>query len=704
MKTPMFATATLAVVLALLLSACAPGREFIRNGSQMIEQGKLEEGMAQLEKGIRLEPENREYRMLLIRQRDAQVGKLLTQADAERADAKLDAAELLYRRAEKLSPGQARARAGIDAIQAARNARAQAERARLQPPSTAEETVTTLKTNAARPVTLDFRDANIKAVFEALSKSTGLNFVFDRDVRTDIRITISIQNMSIDDVVSVLATTNQLERKRLNENTVLLYPNNPQKQKEYLDLSVRTFYLANAEAKSMFTMLKTVLKTKDLYADEKLNSLTMRDTPDAIRLAEKLIAAQDFAEPEVLLDVEVLEVKRSRLLEIGLDPPGKFSALNLVKNPDTVVSTATGNTTVQNNTLTTTQLTLDKLRGLGAASIGIDSPTINFRAENGDTNILANPRIRVKNRDKARILIGDRVPVITTTSTANVGVAESVSYLDVGLKLDVEPNVFLDNDVGVKVTLEVSNLVREVKSRTGTLTYQIGTRLAATNLRLKDGETQALAGLFSDEDRKGTVGAPGFVDLPILGRLFSSERNDSSKTEIGAWHRLRQAGRAAQPRCKLPRRLPSLSRWRFRWLLQRLRLCLQHPHPRPRLQRRHRFHPDEPHASPPALEAPARLHVDRVDDHVRHPRAARRWCDDFCRPRRSTQPGAGTSRQLAADSRSDRCLQAGRRHEPRSQGRRRVGLSTLTRRVDARRSRHRRGARRQALLPAALAA
>ena len=112
------------------------------------------------------------------------------------------------------------------------------------------------------------------------------------------------------------------------------------------------------------------------------------------------------------------------------------------------------------------------------------------------------------------------------------GVAESVSYLDVGLKLDVEPNVFLDNEVGVKVNLEVSNIVREVRSATGTLTYQIGTRLASTSLRLKDGETQALAGLISDEDRSSTAGVPGFTDLPVLGRLFSTQSNDRSKTEI----------------------------------------------------------------------------------------------------------------------------------------------------------------------------
>jgi general secretion pathway protein D len=129
-------------------------------------------------------------------------------------------------------------------------------------------------------------------------------------------------------------------------------------------------------------------------------------------------------------------------------------------------------------------------------------------------------------------MIGDRVPVITSTQTANVGTSESVSYLDVGLKLDVEPNVFLNSEVGVKVALEVSNIVKEVRSRSGTLTYQIGSRNAVTELRLKDGETQALAGLISDEDRKGAVGLPWLIDLPVVGRLFSSETSDRNKTEI----------------------------------------------------------------------------------------------------------------------------------------------------------------------------
>ena len=122
--------------------------------------------------------------------------------------------------------------------------------------------------------------------------------------------------------------------------------------------------------------------------------------------------------------------------------------------------------------------------------------------------------------------------VITTTSTANLGVSESVSYLDIGLKLDVEPNVFLDSEVAIKVGLEVSSVVREITSKTGTLTYQVGTRNAITTLRLKDGETQVLAGLINDEDRRGANRVPGLGDIPILGRLFSNQRDDRTKTEI----------------------------------------------------------------------------------------------------------------------------------------------------------------------------
>jgi general secretion pathway protein D len=157
---------------------------------------------------------------------------------------------------------------------------------------------------------------------------------------------------------------------------------------------------------------------------------------------------------------------------------------------------------------------------------------VNLRQQDGHANVLANPRIRVKNREKAKVHIGDRVPVITTTSTANVGVAASVNYLDVGLKLEVEPTIHLEGDVAIRVGLEVSNIVREVPTTGGGLAYQVGTRNAATVLRLRDGETQVLAGLIQDEERSTSNRLPGVGDLPVLGRLFSSTLDTRGKTEI----------------------------------------------------------------------------------------------------------------------------------------------------------------------------
>jgi general secretion pathway protein D len=260
-------------------------------------------------------------------------------------------------------------------------------------------------------------------------------------------------------------------------------------------------------------MLRILIKTKDMYVDERLNQLVMRDTPDAIRLAEKIIATQDLAEPEVMLHVDVLEVKRSKLLDLGIQYPNQFTVIN----PDSLTSV----------------LTLENLKNISASTIAVSpAPAVNIQQDNSDVNILANPRIRVKNREKAKIHIGEKLPVITTTSTANVGISESVAYLDVGLKLDVEPSVLMRDDVQIKINLEVSNIVREIRSLNGTLTYQIGTRNATTVLRLKDGETQVLAGLISEEERDSSSGIPGLADLPVLGHLFASKSNETIKTEI----------------------------------------------------------------------------------------------------------------------------------------------------------------------------
>ena len=252
-----------------------------------------------------------------------------------------------------------------------------------------------------------------------ISRTSGLNFLFDKDVRTDQKTSIFLKNSSIEAAVSLTLLTNQLEQRVLDANTILVYPNTQAKQKDYQPLTIKTFYLVNAEAKVVANTLKTLLKSRDVVVDDKLNMLILRDSPDAIRMAEKLVALHDVAEPEVMLEVEILEVKRTRLLDLGIRWPDQLSLSPLTANAGGV-------------------LTLADLRAINDNRLGATLGATSLNAKNVDTdaNILANPRIRARNREKAKILIGERVPNITTTSTSTGFVAESVTYVDVGVDAD----------------------------------------------------------------------------------------------------------------------------------------------------------------------------------------------------------------------------------------------------------------------------
>jgi general secretion pathway protein D len=329
---------------------------------------------------------------------------------------------------------------------------------------------------------------------------------------------VFVRDTPVEEVLRFVLVTSQLEKRVLNENTILIYPNTPQKAYQYKELVVRSFYLENADAKQTANLVRSLVKTRDLFVDEKLNLLVIRDTPQAVRLAARLIAAHDLPEPEVMLEVEVLEVGQTLLRQLGITWPSSVG-VGLV-----------GAAGVPG------QLTGREARNINGdlVRITVNDPLIalQLREVAGRTNVLANPRIRVKNREKARVHIGDRVPVVTTTAGATGFVAESVNYLDVGLKLEVEPQVFLEDDVGIRVGLEVSNISSQVTTSAGTVAYQLGTRNAATVLRLHDGETQILAGLINDEDRRAATQVPGLAQLPVIGRIFTANNDTVNKTEI----------------------------------------------------------------------------------------------------------------------------------------------------------------------------
>ena len=432
---------------------------------------------------------------------------------SQRADAKLANARALLREG-KLDRADALAReliAESPQNNAARLLLGQVAQAR---PLEAAVAATEMGAAFQKPVTLEFREAPLRQVFEALSRSANINFVFDKDVRSDAKVTVFLRNVTLDEALRVILSTQALDRKLLNESSVLIFPNTTAKQREHQELITRTLYLTNADVKQVQAMVRTIAKVRDIHIDERLNLMIVRDTPEVMKLVEKLIASMDLPDPEVMLEVEVLEIATDRVDALGLQWPEQVQF---------GVPNVTGLIGLNRNS---------QFRG----SIANPALIATLRGTAGNANLLANPKIRVRNRDKAKVQIGQKLPVFTTTSNLGVGqnaaVASSVSYLDVGLKLEVEPTVQLDNDVIIKLSLEVSNLLRQVAGPGGSTAYEIGTRQASTSLRLNDGETQILAGLINDEDRRSAAGVPGLSAIPLLGRLFGVQTDTRNKTEV----------------------------------------------------------------------------------------------------------------------------------------------------------------------------
>ena len=540
----------------VLVSGCA-GYQAFRDGRAQLAGGQTEEGLAKLRQAMEQEPTNTSYRRGYFLERESAVNSLIREAEVAIDIGAYSAAREAYAKAVKLDSGNPRLASGDarvaaaerhgqvleSALQLARegNTAAAVSKAqqviaenpnhrrgnqvlrqllRQQADATGKDLGLYPKLKAAynMPVSLTFSNATLLQVFESLKQASGLNFVIERDVKPDLRVTLSVTNKPVDDIVRLLLATNQLERRVLDSDTLLIYPNTPAKAAEYREMVVRSFYLSNADANKVAAVVRTIAKARDVVVDEKLNMLMLRDSAEVIRLAEKVILAQDLPEPEVMLELEVLEVSVSRLLDIG------------IRWPDSASASVVGANGVAG------QLTLNELRSRSAELIRLNTnnPLISaqLRSQKGDANLLANPRVRVRNKQSAKILIGERVPVITTTSTANVGNSESVSYLDVGLKLDIEPSVSLDDEVSMKIALEVSNILETITRSSGTQAYRLGTRNTSTSLRVRDGETNILAGLIQRDERHSNTGIPGLNEVPLLSRLFGAAQDSDTRTEI----------------------------------------------------------------------------------------------------------------------------------------------------------------------------
>ena len=524
------------------------------DGKKLIELGQIEEGIAKLEQARREKPENQEIQAVTARLRDEAITKLLYEAENIRFGGDLTRAEQAYQRILNLYPYNERAREGIELIVLERRhiakvdtAKALLERGELSQAETlvravlqenpqqshARQLISEINLRLARPevtdlalesafkkaVTMEFKDTDLKTVFELMSRTAGINFVFDKDIRQEAKISIFVRQNTIEDILKLILATNQLAYKVLNNNSLLIYPNTPAKQKDYQELVVKSFQVTHTDVKQMVAMVRGIVKAKDIYVNEQLNLFIMRDTLEAIRLTERLVSLNDYAEPEVMLEVTILDITRTNKFLLGPNFPQSLQ-FNYAGSAVAGAAPAT---------------LLSNFGFSGLKSFGMTNQAkIDFLHNLSTGDILANPRIRVNNKEKAKIHVGTKQPFFTANVQPGVTaiVTSTPTFIDLGVKLDVEPRIGLNDDVTLKVTLEVSSLLNTITGPGGATAPVVGTRNAETILTIKDGETQVIAGLIDNRESRKVGGLAGLLNIPGLDRLTSNQDIERTKNEV----------------------------------------------------------------------------------------------------------------------------------------------------------------------------
>ncbi len=544
------------MLLAALLSGCAAGRGAFKEGEKALAKQHYDQAVASLQEAVKKDPNSYTYRLKLNDARNkaslshkrwgdrffekkqylkAQAeyqlsidldGSNFSAADGLQLTRKYLLAEKLTNEADELLKSRRRQQA-IFVLERALEQVADYQPA-LQLKKKIEQSAVTiidgfeLEVTSTQPITLNFTNAKLPDVFEILTNLSGINFILDEDVRGS-NTTLFLENATFAQSLELLLRMNKLDKKILNSKTIILFPKTRDKQKQFEDQLIHTFYLSNIDAKKAVNLLRTMLQVRKIYVHEELNAIIIRDSADVIKLAQKIIEANDRANSEVVFDLELLEVNHSDGLKIGPKLTSYEVQAGFAGDPLTQDSTSSVTSNI-GSVVVSTFNGLDVLYGLPAASFDL-------LKENGNGEVLANPKVRVKNKEKAKVHIGSREPVITVTINGDQ-TSENVQYVDVGVKLDVEPLIQLDNTVVTKLGLEVSNVSGRSTTANGTAVLTISTTNANTALTLKDGERTIIGGLLRDSITKSKTTVPILGDIPLLGWLFTSYDESKSKSEI----------------------------------------------------------------------------------------------------------------------------------------------------------------------------
>jgi general secretion pathway protein D len=516
------------IAAAVLVAGCATSAA-LRRGREAERRQDYDRAVMEYTRAVRLDPNDTNARLALDRAKVRASQDHFSRGRRLAAVTKLDEALVEYEAAAELNPTNGDIDSELRAtrnklrtrIVVAREGKTELqtliERTRDLPPAGLD-----MPQGVKMPTSLTFREASSRDVFTAISRLAGVSLIFDPAFR-EAPITVDLRNSTLDDALNTVAGATRTFFRVTAPKTIAVIPDTPAKRREYEEEIVRTFYLSNIDLKETMDLLRMVLDARRISPVTGTNALTIKDSPERIAAAARLLSAIDKARPEVIIDVELLEVDRSKLTEYGVQLAASGAAgLNGGVGLD------------QGQTST---ITLERLRNLSQSDILFANlPSLYYRLLKTDahTRTLANPQLRTSDGSPAQARFGERVPVPQTTFApfATGGTPQqpitSFQYETIGVNIDITPRTHHDDDVTLALKIAVSSL--SGTGFGGLPTF--GNREIQTQIRLRDGETNMLAGLIRDDERTTLAGIPGLADIPIVGRLFAHTQKTSDQTDI----------------------------------------------------------------------------------------------------------------------------------------------------------------------------
>jgi general secretion pathway protein D len=530
-----FLKASIAATLLAATVGCT-GSSFFREARDAEERGQWDLAVMKLARAVESNPGNPQFKLSLQRaklrasQAHFDKGKLYrSSGNPELAILELEQAVVLDPTNDYASVELRKAREDFAKLQAERNGETRMEKLKKKARG-ARPIVPILEPSSDKPINLNFPQPKpIKQIYRALADAAGINIIFDPQLKDD-NVSIVLNGLEFQKALETLIRQENHFYKIIDERTILVAADTPQNRKTYEDLVIRTFFLSNADVTEVANALRALLQTTRISVNKAENSITLRDTADKVAIAERIVEQNDKQVAEVVVDVELLQVNTTKLLDLG--PLLGYSIGATVPAP--------GGTTNLGAPLPSGAFSWDQLKKLAISSLGftIPSVTYNFIKNNSDADLLAKPQLRVAEGQKAQLVIGDKVPIPVTsfnTSTTTTGGAivpvTSFQYQDVGIKIEVEPRVHHNKEITLKLMVEVSQLGAPV-TYGGTSQPTIGTRTISSNIRLKDGETNLLAGLFRRDRANATDEIPFASQIPILGALISHNKRQTQTTDL----------------------------------------------------------------------------------------------------------------------------------------------------------------------------